>query len=418
MASCWICLDDGPDQYGKPPVRDYSCRGDDAGFAHVSCIVDYARRKSSKASNQDDFDPDDFIVPWNACENCKKSYQNQLSIDLLDECKQFTDEQYPECSWRHLAVQFGMIRTVVSGAQKSRKRQEEIIETSLSMIDHLSMQSDRTTHEGCMILDLGSGILGMIGQFRLYQENITEDEAKEGLRYLDESRKMSESIGKVEAIIASEVTIARFKASCIERFGAQEAFGEPQTKEQLLHMQRNAYHARLEKYGEYLTLTNGTELAFSLKEAYHTIEAWRLMKRLISLSKQHHGQDHSCTKGLERLLSISRIQLVRLRSLGLEFEAIGYEDDKYVVRGPIGVPEESITTLTVDPADVILGSNGIPVVCHGLKNNAAYLNGKIGDIRSFDESTGRYGVYFEDEAIKPKCVKPRNLRILFELPDN
>jgi hypothetical protein len=27
MASCWICLDDGADQYGKSPVRDCSYRG-------------------------------------------------------------------------------------------------------------------------------------------------------------------------------------------------------------------------------------------------------------------------------------------------------------------------------------------------------------------------------------------------------
>jgi hypothetical protein len=27
MTSCWICLDDEPDQFGKPPVRDCSCRG-------------------------------------------------------------------------------------------------------------------------------------------------------------------------------------------------------------------------------------------------------------------------------------------------------------------------------------------------------------------------------------------------------
>jgi hypothetical protein len=185
MASCWICLDDGPDQYGKPPVRDCSCRGDDAGFAHVSCVVDYARRKSSEAEN-----PDDFIAPWMVCENCTQGHQNQLSVDLVDECKQFTDEQYPECSWRHLAVQFGMTRTVVSRAQKSRERQEEIIETSLSMIDHLSMQSDRKTQEG-MIADICSLTLGMIGRFRLDQLNLTEDEAKKGLRYLEDSRKMS-----------------------------------------------------------------------------------------------------------------------------------------------------------------------------------------------------------------------------------
>jgi hypothetical protein len=59
MASCWICLDDEADQDGNPPVRDCSCRGDDAGFVHLSCIVNYARTKSIET----DDDPDDFIDP-------------------------------------------------------------------------------------------------------------------------------------------------------------------------------------------------------------------------------------------------------------------------------------------------------------------------------------------------------------------
>jgi hypothetical protein len=72
--------------------------------------------------------------------------------------------------------------------------------------------------------------------------------------------------------------------------------------------------------------------------------------------------------------------------------------------------------------DVALQPFGTPVVCRGFKNKASYLNGKIGigEIRSVHEITGGYlyGVYFEDESIKPKSVKPHNLRTLFELPDN
>jgi hypothetical protein len=175
----------------------------------------------------------------------------------------------------------------------------------------------------------------------------------------------------------------------------------------------------LEKYGEaFFSITAGTNLAVSLNDANRTIEAWRVLKKLVAISTQHHGCEHRMTKRMEHNLAQNKIQFVTLRIIGLEFQAIGYENNKYVLRGPIGVPEEMKETLRVDRTYVILESNGTPVVCNGLKNNAAFLNGKIGDIRSFDESTGRYGVYFEDESIKPKSVKPQNLRILFELPDN
>ena len=48
-AVCWICLDGGVDDMGKPIVRDCACRGSDAGFAHASCIIKYAKQKSEHA---------------------------------------------------------------------------------------------------------------------------------------------------------------------------------------------------------------------------------------------------------------------------------------------------------------------------------------------------------------------------------
>ena len=46
-ASCWICLDSEPDDDGRPLVRDCACRGD-SGWAHLSCLVDYAESKSNE----------------------------------------------------------------------------------------------------------------------------------------------------------------------------------------------------------------------------------------------------------------------------------------------------------------------------------------------------------------------------------
>lgn len=95
-------------------------------------------------------------------------------------------------------------------------------------------------------------------------------------------------------------------------------------------------------------------------------------------------------------------------------------DVKYVIRGPIKVAEERMQILRVDHADVMMQRFGTPVVIDGFKNKATNLTGKIGDIRSMNMDTApeRYGVYFEDKSIKPKSVKPENLRIIFELPDN
>jgi hypothetical protein len=124
--------------------------------------------------------PDDFIGPWVKCPTCTTGYQHQLRNDLSDEFKLFVDEQYPECGWRHLVVQTVMLGTVVNGALKSKKeRHNEIIETSLSVIDQLSMQHvDPTIHRSIELLKACA--LKAIAQIILNGEDLTEDEAKKG----------------------------------------------------------------------------------------------------------------------------------------------------------------------------------------------------------------------------------------------
>jgi hypothetical protein len=336
----------------------------------------------------------------------------------LDEFQRFVDEQYPMCSWRHLAVQKLLLKAVRAGVEVSIEKKEKIIDRSLSIIDQLSIHPDPSSSANIELLKAAT--LSLISDIRSIQEDLTEDVALKCLGYLEEGRKIRESFGDALGVARSEDTIARYKARCMKRFGSHGAFGELFSLEQMIEMHRNIYYLTLEEHGEVASLRDGSVYAISLIAGKRTIEAWRLLKRLIATSQQYHGREHRSTIEIEGILRPwgCNLQGVKLRSLGLSFNAIGYEDNKYVLQGPIGVPEERMQTLRVDPTDVILGSHGNPVICHGLKNKAAYLNGKIGDIRSFDETTGRYGVYFEDESIKPKSMKPRNLRILFELPDN
>jgi hypothetical protein len=126
-------------------------------------------------------------------------------------------------------------------------------------------------------------------------EDLTEDEAKKGLLYLEDSRRISESIGAVEFASATDAYIAHYKATCIQKFAAQEAFGEPETAEQVLQRHRNAFRIAVEMSRDVLSLTMGSNLAIELRDSNHTIEACRLLKRLVAISKQHHGPEHKIT---------------------------------------------------------------------------------------------------------------------------
>ncbi len=73
-------------------------------------------------------------------------------------------------------------------------------------------------------------------------------------------------------------------------------------------------------------------------------------------------------------------------------------------------------TIMVDSQE-ICPVNGTPVICQGLVK-ASHLNGKVADVRFWDEQTGRCKIHFEEEGLKPCMVKPGNVRILFKLPNN
>jgi hypothetical protein len=117
------------------------------------------------------------------------------------------------------------------------------------------------------------------------------------------------------------------------------------------------------------------------------------------------------------MLEVAKRRIVLLLSKeGLDVEALQYnaDRDEYTVKKARRKRAEDEETFTVTSDDLIY-PKGIPVVCHGLVN-ASHLNGKIGDVRTLDENTDRYGVYFEDKSLDPAAVKPENLRIVFELP--
>jgi hypothetical protein len=91
IPSCYICLDEGPDEAGKPLVRDCSCRGDTVGFAHLSCIIEFAEQKSKQA---DDSDMAGFSMPWEECNNCHQLFLNQVGLYLSSAFVSFAEEAY------------------------------------------------------------------------------------------------------------------------------------------------------------------------------------------------------------------------------------------------------------------------------------------------------------------------------------
>lgn len=106
--SCWICLDEVDDDAGQPLVRDCSCRGN-AGFAHVSCLAEYAKTKSLPIFFSGEFNPDELYANWKICPNCNQEYLKELLADMATSYVQFTQDlianeasDLPCKQWLHL----------------------------------------------------------------------------------------------------------------------------------------------------------------------------------------------------------------------------------------------------------------------------------------------------------------------------
>ena len=88
--TCWICLDGGSDEDGKPLVRECSCRGS-AGYVHASCLIGYAEHKTkvdyeSLPAIRNTKHAMKFREPWEKCSNCEQFYdvKGRLAVDLAD----------------------------------------------------------------------------------------------------------------------------------------------------------------------------------------------------------------------------------------------------------------------------------------------------------------------------------------------
>jgi len=138
-AACYFSLAEEADKEDMPPVRDCSCRGDSAGFAHLSCLAKYAEQKCKGAY---DGDIQSFIEPWETCNNCNQPFQNQLAVELASALVLFAEATYGHAGnnkWDKLKVMTAIkskIKVMMSTDKEIVKVETKIlINKLLSMID-------------------------------------------------------------------------------------------------------------------------------------------------------------------------------------------------------------------------------------------------------------------------------------------
>ena len=193
----------------------------------------------------------------------------------------------------------------------------------------------------------------------------------------------------------------------------------------MLENLQKLYIKRVETFGQEnpTTITAGVDLAINYLKVERVIECERLLTKLMPITTRVHGKDHRQTRKAVSSLRLATVRYVMVNHhlQWQHFQALRYEDDgtQCIVQGPIESPrnirEEQIISVQSNGCSLFYVLD-TPVVCFGLKS-AQHLNGAVGELRERDEMTGRYKVHFEDKNLKPRMIKPENVRIVFELPD-
>jgi hypothetical protein len=417
-ASCWLCLEEGLDESGAPLVRDCSCRGN-SGFAHLPCLVKYAEMKSKDLVEKRVCKLKDMIEEkfFEQCPNCKQAFQGDLRYDLTKAQLSFVEREFKDLQGWNLGALTRRIKALDGENEADRVEGEEICAKILSLVEDMKKKSDPSLDAIAL-----ASVYQVIGKFNF--EIGTKCCLEKAKYYTEKARDAIITLGMCEVQV--QLTTAAFESD-IDKIEARLSGERPNTldpkrftsNEVSSLRARYDYSLRLNGENHAITINMGVvRLAAVLFGAYHTIEAVRLLKTLIATSRRVHGLDHKETKDAELLLQKMQVRFVFIAAEPRAYQALRYENDgkKCVIQDPINEPRvaEEERTFTV-PSTYIRVAFGTPVVPHGLKKAAA-LNGKIGDIRDYYQSTDRYLVHLEDKGLKPVKVKHGNLRIVFDLP--
>lgn len=438
-ASCWLCLEEGPDELGEPLVRDCSCRGS-SGLAHISCLINYAKSESRRI-----YESCPLVVPvkctrpFDICPNCKQSYQNDLSKTLAKVCMEFVESELDvdgNNEFLHMHALVGQMSTLDSQDSDDNVDAEAITSKFISVQNRLKSKLD--VDEPAMPYFQNWVANGYATIAAFYRRTKSQEGNLKAIEFFEKASDVFKSMDTTEAQF-SQVEIDKIISEIHSELSGNVVDGGVHYD---VKLHEHKYQSCIDSFGECdpMTIEMGVEFALALIDQEclqdcSTIEAERLLRKLLDKSRLTHGPDHGSTKKVCEALqstTMRRQVVVVFPEISGLFQALRYANDgeECVVQGPIGIPRqiEEEEEYVMDSVDII-PSVGTPVVCHSLQK-AAHLNGKIGEVRNFDTTKKEDGrkyfdkdvdrcvVYFEDKGLKPVSVKTTNLRVVFDLPNS
>ena len=431
-AACCFCLDNVGDKEGKPPVRDCSCRGDSAGFAHLSCLAKYAEQKCKEGLKDDGDTGLAFCKPWNFCNTCKQPFQNQLAVDLASAFVSFTEATYGQegnSKWDKLKIMTALrSKTEVLIRRSTDEEMARVEMTNLiNMIDqtkkdlnmsgwvHMSHSSEEYQYYKILLGNYEANAHNQLGILLLGDKS--EESKKLANTHFKKASIIWKLVGMKENATTLDNTISKYTVNG-QTISAEAAASS------ILQDSRNIYERNLNTSGmeSELTIQSGFSYLRSLVFGLHVIEGERLATKLATICRQIHGPHHKTTIMANELLERCKKRWVLVLpdpNPDKLFEALRYENNGEicVVHGPISEPriieDERIYHIA---NNLVIPAQSCAVISHGLVSD---VNGELGEVRNVYKQDGNGKFHLEvcfEKRGKKAMVKPENLSIAFDLP--
>ena len=434
-AACFFCLGEEADEEGKPLVRDCSCRGDSAGFAHLSCLATYAEQKCKQAR---DGDTKAFTEPWQYCNNCKQPF-SQLSIDLSSAFVSFAEATYSHegnSKWDKLKV-IDSLRSKIMALHDTVDKEMVKVERTLiinHLLDTIAQTKKDLNMSGWIHMPKSSEeyhyYTMLCGNYESFAHHelgsmLMSDTSEEGFKVMITHFKKASAICKLVGMKdrADHLDIM-ISGQLANKYASNDKDAFSTVTSSMMQKQKNDYEQSLTTFGmnSQGTIRSGLGYAFLLWSKNRLIEAERVAIKVAAASRQVHGPHHKITIEADEMLVKCKERFAIVLPECQMFQALRYENDGEicVVTGPVTEPRR------VDDERIYRVDNNLirpviecPVICHGLVS-ASHLNGELGEVTKFKRDVSgrilRMGVHFEKKGVKSALVKPENLRIAFELP--
>lgn len=218
--ACWICLDDGPSDAGEYARRDCSCRGPDAGFAHLACLVEYATRKS-RSWDLDRFlgghsKLEEFTDPWSACAVCRRPHQNEFSVDLANEFVTFAKKTYRGRGAGERFMNIVAMRTklhaFLSWNSYPAEEAKDLAHKALSLIEQTKLTPTKHASSKRMCLEYSIRDEEHMVSSDLANVFRCQGLSEEALKYYEQCRDIGKALDSPRDVLIAEKNIALVKS--------------------------------------------------------------------------------------------------------------------------------------------------------------------------------------------------------------